>query len=370
MRIAIALTVRYPTEKAYGVSVSYTARELRELGHQVIIYSNSEFQGLDQNRNPVISISTPISAKLNANGSPLGFQIAQLILSLSFLRKVFSTARPDLVWTRSFLLTFCARFFFPSQRIVLEVHDTRIRLDRALYRFIARDKKVWIGFVTKANCEKFNAIVPSQRNFVLNNAAPLEFFEIPRKLDVKKRVIGFVGKGKSNGEDNNLLVLIQGMHLLNKVENKYNLVLIGVEKDYVEILNRERERLGISANSVRFVTHIQHLELREELSKIDVGVIPYGDTEYNNERFPIKLIEYAAAKVPILISDIQAHRDIVSEKVATFFEPTATHFAGEVEKLFQNLTKTEERSECAYAWAESFTYKKRVLKVLELVEVN
>jgi hypothetical protein len=103
---------------------------------------------------------------------------------------------------------------------------------------------------------------------------------------------------------------------------------------------------------------------------LDIGVIPYGDTDYNNERFPIKLIEYAAARVPILISDIQSHRDIAPEKVATFFRPTATHFATKVESLFENSVETTEKNENAYAWAKSFTYKNRVLRVIELTGIT
>jgi glycosyltransferase involved in cell wall biosynthesis len=370
MRIAIALTVRYPTEKAYGVSVSYTASELRNLGHQVCIYGNSEFQGIDENHNPVISIWTPIGAKFNAMGSAFGFQIAQVVLSLRFIQKVFLTARPDLIWTRSFILAFCARVFLPGKKVVIEVHDTRIRLDRMLYRLLAKDRLVFIGFVTNKNCEKFNSVIFSERNFVLHNAAPEEFFEIPRKSDVDKKTIGFVGKGQSNGQDNNLLILLHGISLLNQFEDKYQLVLIGLEKRYIELLDIERQRLGIPEHSVRFVKHIQHSELREELSKLDIGVIPYGDTDYNNERFPIKLIEYAAARVPILISDIQSHRDIAPEKVATFFRPTATHFATKVESLFENSVETTEKNENAYAWAKSFTYKNRVLRVIELTGIT
>ena len=49
MRIVYFSVVRYPTEKAYGVTVFYTMQALGELGHQPIVISPSNFVEFGEN---------------------------------------------------------------------------------------------------------------------------------------------------------------------------------------------------------------------------------------------------------------------------------------------------------------------------------
>lgn len=370
MRIYMVLTVRYPTEKAYGVSVGNTARELKRLGYKVKIFSNSQFQGIDEYGNEVIQIRTWTSDVLKRISSRLSFHISQFIVAFKFIRKARREVLPELIWTRSFVVAAFSRCFFRTSRVIVEIHDTRNRLDQLFYRFLARDKNVSVGFPTIGNCEKFNRIKPSKRNFVLNNAAPLEFYELPRRVSLSVIRIGFVGKGQSNGQDNNLEMLVEGFSLLELENQNFQLVFIGLEEEYRILLEKARRRLKISENSVIFISHLNHTSLGQELSKLDIGVIPYGNSEYNNERFPIKIVEYAAAGVPILVSSIEAHLNILPKEAATFFQPNFTDFARAVIAISSDVTGRSKKVDYAKTWSKEFTYQKRVDKALESFGIN
>ena len=73
--------------------------------------------------------------------------------------------------------------------------------------------------------------------------------------------------------------------------------------------------------TIKFESHVKHDQVPMFLKDVSIGLIPYEKTEYNNQRFPIKALEYAASRVTILATDIPINKEILSGEVCYFYSP-------------------------------------------------
>ena len=63
--------------------------------------------------------------------------------------------------------------------------------------------------------------------------------------------------------------------------------------------------------------------LRSYLKVIDVGLVPYGDTEFNKYSFPLKTLEYLAAGRPVVATSLPAIRSLDTDLVTLADTPAA-----------------------------------------------
>ena len=56
---------------------------------------------------------------------------------------------------------------------------------------------------------------------------------------------------------------------------------------------------------------------------IDVGLVPYGDTEFNKYSFPMKTLEYLAAGRPVVATSLPAIRSLDTDLVTLADTPSA-----------------------------------------------
>lgn len=72
-------------------------------------------------------------------------------------------------------------------------------------------------------------------------------------------------------------------------------------------------------------------ELPRYLAKVDVGLVPYNDSPFNRGSFPLKTLEYLAAGLPVVATDLPAIRWLQCPDIA--IHNSAAEFATAVTKL-------------------------------------
>jgi teichuronic acid biosynthesis glycosyltransferase TuaH len=70
----------------------------------------------------------------------------------------------------------------------------------------------------------------------------------------------------------------------------------------------ERFRELTSKPSVRYIGPVSSADVPAYLAAVDVGIIPYRDTELNRASFPLKTLEYLSAGLPVVASSLPAAR--------------------------------------------------------------
>ena len=113
----------------------------------------------------------------------------------------------------------------------------------------------------------------------------------------------------------------------------------------------------------------KHIKIPAELGTFDVGLLPYGESKYNSERFPIKLLEYAAGGLPIIATDTGTHRDLLNQEFTQFYsKDNPNELAEAITKMKIKSEESEAISESARKFAKKFTYDERVRKLLALID--
>jgi teichuronic acid biosynthesis glycosyltransferase TuaH len=134
----------------------------------------------------------------------------------------------------------------------------------------------------------------------LPNGCDAEFFAsvdeaaAPADVDLEGPIAGFVGHLNSRTD----------LSLLEAVADAgVSLLLIGPKEPAFE---PERFARLAARHNVRYLGPRPFEELRSYLKVIDVGLVPYGATEFNKYSFPLKTLEYLAAGRAVVSTPLPA----------------------------------------------------------------
>lgn len=131
----------------------------------------------------------------------------------------------------------------------------------------------------------------------------------PGDVDLPRPIAGFIGHLNARTD----------LSLLEAVSDAgVSLLLIGPRDPAFE--PARFEALAARPN----VSHVgprRFEELLPYLKAIDVGIVPYGDSEFNRRSFPMKTFEYLAAGRPVVSTPLPASRSLETELVTLAATP-------------------------------------------------
>lgn len=260
----------------------YVAEELRKYGYDTVIHEPT-----------VLSLSrTPWPGKVS--------------LILQFVCSLFSIKKDDIIFLQRtvynkyfFVIMVCYLFIFRSKMI--------FDFDDPIYTH---------NFLkTKTFCKMANAVITCThrqaewaRQFNCNvtvvhivvDPAPYEKFTKDYQILPEKPVIGWLGTGPEHLA--NLPLLVPVFTKLVAKNIKFTFVLIGAFKDSRVYGLFER----IPGLDVRFIDRIAYTDPEsapKEITKFDIGVVPHrSEGEWNKGKTSMKILEYMACAVPVVVS--------------------------------------------------------------------
>jgi teichuronic acid biosynthesis glycosyltransferase TuaH len=107
----------------------------------------------------------------------------------------------------------------------------------------------------------------------------------------------------------------------------HSLLLVGPPSS---VFDMGRLKQILDRPNVQWVGRKPFESLPSYLRLIDVGLLPYADTEFNRSSFPLKVLEYLAAGRPAVVTDLPAVRSLGE---AVRIAPTPHDFATAVSEL-------------------------------------
>jgi glycosyltransferase involved in cell wall biosynthesis len=178
-----------------------------------------------------------------------------------------------------------------------------------------------------------------------------------------RKVIGYTGH----------LYQWKGVHVavqaMKALPDDYLLCIVGGMPE--DILNFERFINDNSIKNVVLAGYVAPKEIYRYLAAADILVLPNTSADDLSRLYtsPLKLFEYMAARRPIAASDLPSIREILNEENAILVKPDDPLALAEgVMKISGNKALADSLVKKAFQDVQSFTWDKRVERILEFVD--
>jgi glycosyltransferase involved in cell wall biosynthesis len=141
--------------------------------------------------------------------------------------------------------------------------------------------------------------------YIIPSGISISFFKNKRNLrnryhiDKDELVVGYIGAVS------NLELIINA---ISKLPHKYKLLIVG-DGDALNSLKLLVKTLELESRII-FTGRIDPSLSNKFVATFDIGICQLPDTFVFRQSYPMKILEYLACGMPVLASDIKAHRDI------------------------------------------------------------
>ena len=380
MRILYPVPEILPDPRARFIQIVNTCCALAEAGNSVALLAGMKpgctpedvcrFYGVPTHPNLEI-VRMPILRREHAAFPRLSWHgVFHWPLLLRILRESFSGGGKAVLYVRHIKL---AEFLLRTRRIagvpvVFEMHEIfhlstvnerkREEIRRREIRIYGEaDAVVTLSGKLKDHLEEMK--VSRSGVFVIPHGVRKEWFDVERISPGS--YLCYVGSlYRWKGVD----TLIAAMKFLPGEE----LVVVGGGERLAELkIMTEKENV---ADRVRFAGAVPHAEVPGFLAKAKVCVLPNiaeGPTEF---AFPLKLLEYMAAGVPTVASDIPIYAELVRDGKETILVGPGNpeSLASGIRKVVETPRLAEEMSAASRRTAEGFTYAMRAGRIAEMLK--
>jgi glycosyltransferase involved in cell wall biosynthesis len=237
------------------------------------------------------------------------------------------------------------RFIFDQHDPVPEFFEARFRRRGFGYRlaclaerFTFRTANVTI--VTNESCRKIAADrgdVPAEHCFIVRNCPDVNDFRLPPALSTlkqgRKYLVVYLGTmGTQDGIDLLLESIDYLVHKKHRVDTLFVLIGGGSERAKLETQSMQ---LGLS-DHVKFVGPLYGDDLRIYLATADVGVSPDPSNIFNDKLTMVKILEYMACGLPVVIYDLPEGRRIAGDGALYAERNECLDFAEQIAKLLDS----------------------------------
>jgi hypothetical protein len=356
------LPLRYPTEKAYGVTVGNTLSSISNHFHSTQIWCDSEVKK-DSFGIEIQSIKIPKLRRF------IGIPGGRIFGAFHFYFRLMTFAREtqlhfrsrgtgNYIWTRHPITLLFIYKSKKTSKLAIEFHQTPNLLDRFLTRRYISAKPVLIIGITEKSVQELSKLFPAADILKAEMGVPQDYVSNPDTPLPHEIKIGYVGKSTSSGNDNNLNLILEGFSLLE--DSEMTLEFVGLEPAKKKELLELAQSLNIPQEKITFIDHVDHKYIGKILSELTIGILPYQWTEYNSHRFPIKLVEYAAAGLWILTDSAFADGLNLNENLVLRYKSGDKEaLAKKMQQLATQISLNPVRNRHAIAFASERTYFKR-----------
>jgi len=180
----------------------------------------------------------------------------------------------------------------------------------------------WSYKISAGNQYLYNYAIQYNTNVIINPTCvdTANKHNVIRGQNSKRVVIGWTGSFSQ------LVCLEEVIDVLKKLDKKYDF-------EFVLIANRNPE---LALKNYTFLSWNEASEI-EDLSKIDVGIMPLPDNELNRGKCGFKLIQYMALAIPVVASPVEVNAVIVDDGINGFLCKTELEWYTALETLILDV---------------------------------
>ena len=188
-------------------------------------------------------------------------------------------------------------------------------------------------------------------------------------LPLEKKIIGYVGKYRTNDQPKGVEDLIAAFSDLAATQKNILLLLVGINTDEMTEVATLFKKANIREEQYRIVGHVSQVLVPTYLKACDVLVMNYPALgHYVHYMSPLKLFEYMASGVPIVSTDLPSIRDILNESNALLVPPDSRQaLAGGIMTLLDDPARAAALAAQALQDVQQYSWQKRAQSILDFV---
>ncbi len=318
-KIAIITYARFPSEMAYGNHLIQIANSFVENGFNVSIYYPKTYNTKTIYKRPekYYEVKKGIEFKEINNFDITSYSIYNFLPSI--LKKIIYSLN-TFIWSNKLKKYFKGESYVWSTNpnilvIVKKFFDITIYEKHGVARFIQKfsisrlkkDKNVYLIAVTKQAINDLSRAI--NKPLYLPNGVDRELFK-PTVLRNEIIKIGYIGFLETYGIDKGVMSSVKEIAEINNKLTTNTLIVGGPQKkldeitDYLEKIN-QKENFTIRS-------FVPHTKVPELISNLNIGIVPYPNEEHMSlYASPMKIFEFASCGIPVLLSNIKSHLELV-----------------------------------------------------------
>jgi len=379
-KLTYIANLRLPTEKAHSIQIMKMceAFSLQDVEVELIIPSKRNNLG-ELEVFKYYGIQKPFKVKRIPSTDLLGGtilfgQLFYWIDLVTFLISLYFKSRIEkgsIIYSRDPILLL--PFSWRDYRLVVEIHSLPVRR-RFFLKLLSRASIVVVltkylkdVLVDSGFSENIITVAPDGvdiKAFGLN----LSKEEVRQKLGLPKEVllVGYVGAFKTMGMEKGIDTALKSF---KSFKGKATLVLVGGHETDIEFYKKIARDLAI-AERVIFVGRVSPSMVPFYLKSFDVLIAPFPENQhYKYYMSPLKLFEYMASGVPIILSDLPSLREIVDKSSATFFQPgNPEDLAVAINHALNNPEESKKKVDKSLVLAQEHTWIRRAYDIFNFAK--
>lgn len=376
MRIYYIANLRLPTDKAHSVQIMKMCEAFALCGAEVELVVPNKRDNIGE---PKIfeyyGVKKPFKMRKIPSTDLLGktmlfgrlFYWIDLLTFLISLRFTSGFEKDAVIYSRDPILFL--PFMGKGRKFLAEIHS----LPERRYFFLKLLGRA-SGVITITRYLKKMLVetgLEENRIAVAPDGVDLEVFNLPlSKLEARRKLrlpedkilVGYVGMLKTMGMEKGIATALES---LKSLPRNLSLVLVGGHPVDVKFYKKSAEVSGLLDRAV-FVGRVPPSLVPFYLKSFDLAIAPFPENKhYRYYMSPLKIFEYMASGVPIVVSDLPSIREVLDEESAVFFEPgNQADFAQAIEKALENPDSLAEK---AREKAKEYTWQRRAEKIIEFI---
>ncbi len=350
---------------AYGVTTEHTANALRSLNYDVVIITPK----IDKNilsGNQVVTLCkyfylTILSNRINKF---IGVRLFIYTVIYGLVINFKYGHKSNIFWTRDLFLS-CILSFTSRSSIVCEIHRTPNKINLMYLWLLKKRKNVTLAPITEKLQTKLNlqenrsVVVPMS----INQKDIVFFSEIKNS---RRNKIVYLGNLSSGSYKLNVNLLNELAWRLFDEFPDWSIEVIGINKVQFEISCTRK-----LPSNLKIIGRLSRQDIIMKLAEAKIGLVIYSNEPYFHDSFPIKIVEYAVARLCIVASDTVAHRNILSEDTCIYFDNNSLlSLEKSISRLILDKKLQATLSQNIFSWVENLTYENRVNSVLKQIELQ
>ena len=206
--------------------------------------------------------------------------------------------------------------------------------------------------------------------------SPEKFSSLPVKSETKKqlrinnsrKVIGYIGRYETMGVEKGIFQLLKVGSILKK-QLPITVLLVGGPESFAQKYHEYAKELGYKPDEIVIHPQVSPQEVPQYIAACDIGWLVYPDNpRFRNAISPMKVLEYAAAKVPIITSNFPSITTQFPEKYLNVVESDdTTAQVNTIKDMMQNKN-TDIKTDELFNYIQQFSWIKRQEKILTFMK--